>query len=69
MIYYSQKGDNQVTFIYRLGSPNKSTVKNRYPLPQIEDSLDHLQGTSFFTNMVLRAGYHQVCMQPTEIWK
>jgi hypothetical protein len=69
MIYYSQKGDNRVTSIYRLGSPNKSTVKNRYPLPQIEDLLHHLQGTSFFTNMDLTVGYHQVCMQPTDIWK
>jgi hypothetical protein len=48
---------------------NKSTIKNRYPLPQIEDLLDHLQGASFFTKMDLTSGYHQVHMQPTDIWK
>jgi hypothetical protein len=37
---------------------NKATIKNCYPLPQIEDLLDHLQGGCFFTNMDLTIGYH-----------
>jgi hypothetical protein len=48
---------------------NKATIKKRYPLPRIEDLLDHLQGASFFTKMDLTSGYHQVRMQPSDIWK
>ena len=48
---------------------NKVTVKNRYPLPRIEDLLDHLQGACFFTKMDLTSGYHQVRMHATDTWK
>jgi len=44
-------------------------IKNRYPLPRIEDFLDHLQGASFFTKMDLTSSYHQVHMKTTNIWK
>jgi hypothetical protein len=44
----------------------KSTIKNRYPLPQFEDLLDHLQGASFFTKMDLTFIYHQVRMHPID---
>lgn len=46
---------------------NKATVKNRYPLPRIEDLLDHLQGACFFTKMNLTVGYHQVRMPATHM--
>ena len=39
---------------------NKLTVKNRYPLPRIHDLFDHLQGASWFSNIDLRPGYHQM---------
>eukprot|EP00253_Pinus_taeda_P007128 PITA_07128 len=48
---------------------NKATVKNRYPLPRIEDLLDHLHGACFFTKMDLTAGYHQVRMHASDTWK
>jgi hypothetical protein len=48
---------------------NKSTVKNRYPLPRIEDLLDQLKGAKCFTKMDLMASYHQVCMAATNTWK
>jgi len=48
---------------------NKATVKNRYPLPRIEDLLDHLHGACFFTKMDLTAGYHQVRMHAADTWK
>ena len=39
---------------------NKLTIKNRYPLPRIDDLFDQLQGTSYLSKIDLRSGYHQL---------
>ncbi|GAB2284271.1 hypothetical protein Dimus_039656 [Dionaea muscipula] len=39
---------------------NKVTVKNRYPLPRIDDLFDQLQGAQVFSKIDLRSGYHQL---------
>ena len=39
---------------------NRVTIKNMYPLPQIVDMLDHLQGAQYFSKIDLRSGYHQL---------
>ncbi|GJW16231.1 putative reverse transcriptase domain-containing protein [Tanacetum coccineum] len=39
---------------------NKLTVKNRYPLPRIDDLFDQLQGARYFSKIDLRSGYHQL---------
>ncbi|GJR52736.1 putative reverse transcriptase domain-containing protein [Tanacetum coccineum] len=39
---------------------NKLTVKNRYPLPMIDDLFDQLQGSSVYSKIDLRSGYHQL---------
>ncbi|GKE61957.1 putative reverse transcriptase domain-containing protein, partial [Tanacetum coccineum] len=43
-----------------LSELNKLTVKNRYPLPGIDDLFDQLQGSQFFSKIDLRSGYHQL---------
>lgn len=48
---------------------NKATVKNQYPLPWIDDLLDHFRGAHFLTKMDLTAGYHQVRMHVADTWK
>jgi hypothetical protein len=41
-------------------SLNEVTIKNKYPLPQIEDLFDQLRGASVFSKIDLRSGYHQL---------
>ncbi|GKB57086.1 putative reverse transcriptase domain-containing protein [Tanacetum coccineum] len=46
---------------------NKLTVKNRYPLPRIDDLFDQLQGSSVYPKIDLRSGYHQLCVREEDI--
>ncbi|GJW56490.1 putative reverse transcriptase domain-containing protein [Tanacetum coccineum] len=48
---------------------NKLTVKNRYPLPGIDDLFDQLQGLQFFSKIDLRSGYHQLRVHEDDIPK
>ena len=48
---------------------NKITIKNRYPLPHIDDLLDQLQHAKFFMKLDLKSSYHQVIMKEEDIWK
>ncbi|WMV50137.1 hypothetical protein MTR67_043522 [Solanum verrucosum] len=48
---------------------NRVTVKNKYPLPRIDDLFDQLQGASHFSKIDLRSGYHQVKVRECDIPK
>ncbi|GJT61928.1 putative reverse transcriptase domain-containing protein [Tanacetum coccineum] len=48
---------------------NKLTVKNRYPLPRIDDLFDQLQGSSVYSKIDLRSGYHQLRVRKEDIPK
>ncbi|GJV59887.1 hypothetical protein Tco_1465987 [Tanacetum coccineum] len=48
---------------------NKLIVKNRYPLPRIDDLFDQLQGLQFFSKIDLRSGYHQLRVHEDDITK
>ncbi|GJU12812.1 putative reverse transcriptase domain-containing protein [Tanacetum coccineum] len=48
---------------------NKLTVKNRYPLPRIDDLFDQLQGSSVYSKIDLRSGYHQLRVRDEDIPK
>ena len=39
---------------------NKVTVKNKYPLPRIENFFDQLKGVGIFSKIILRYGYYQL---------
>jgi hypothetical protein len=48
---------------------NEVTIKNKYPLPKIEDLFDQLRGANVFLEIDLRSGYHQLRIQPSDIPK
>jgi len=48
---------------------NKVTVKNRYPLPRIDDLFDQLKGARVFSKIDLRSGYHQLRIKEQDIQK
>ncbi|GJW16715.1 putative reverse transcriptase domain-containing protein [Tanacetum coccineum] len=48
---------------------NKLTVKNRYPLPRIDDLFDQLQGSIVYSKIDLRSGYYQLIVREEDIPK
>jgi hypothetical protein len=51
------------------GSLNEVTIKNKYPLPRIEDLFEQMKGASIFLKIDLRSGYHQLKIWESDIPK
>nr|GEY09150.1 putative reverse transcriptase domain-containing protein [Tanacetum cinerariifolium] len=64
-----QKNDESFRMCIDYREINKLTVRNRYPLPRIDDLFDQLQGSSVYSKIDLRSGYHQLRVREEDIPK
>jgi hypothetical protein len=51
------------------GSLNEVTIKNKYPMPRIDDLFDQLKGTCVFSKIDLKSGYHRLKIRASDIPK
>jgi hypothetical protein len=68
VLFVSKKdGSRRMCVDYRI--LNEVTIKNKYPLPQIEDLFDQMKGAKIFSKIDLRSGYHQLKIQADDVPK
>ncbi|GJV07795.1 putative reverse transcriptase domain-containing protein, partial [Tanacetum coccineum] len=68
-VLFVKKKDDAMRMCIGYRELNKLTIKNRYPLPIIDDLFDQLQGVCCFSKIDLRSGYHQLRFREDNIPK
>lgn len=64
-----RKKDGSWRFCVDYRHLNAQTVKNKHPMPGVEELLDELKGAKWLTKLDLRAGYHQICVETADTYK
>ncbi|XP_063946164.1 uncharacterized protein LOC108194850 [Daucus carota subsp. sativus] len=68
-VLFVKKKDGSMRLCIDYRELNKMTIKNKYPLPRIDDLFDQLKGASYFSKIDLRSGYHQLKIKPEDVPK
>jgi hypothetical protein len=66
---FPDKRDGTIRLCVDYRKLNEVTIKNKYPLPKIEDLFDQLSGVRVFSKIDLRTGYHQLKVRESDIPK
>lgn len=68
-VLFAPKPDGTLRMCIDYRALNKQTIKNRYPLPRIDDLLDKLHGAKYFSSLDLTQAYYQVRLKPEDVPK
>ncbi|KAL0546072.1 hypothetical protein IC582_015977 [Cucumis melo] len=68
-VLFVKKKDGSMRLCIDYRELNKVTVKNKYPLPRIDDLFDQLQGATVFSKIDLQSGYHQLRIKDSNVSK
>ena len=69
LILFLKKKDGSLRLCIDYRQLNIVTIRNQYPLPRIDELLDHLQGFRVYSEIDLRSGYHQLRVQESDVPK
>jgi hypothetical protein len=68
-VLFIEKKDKTQRMCVDYQSLNEMMIKNKYPLPRIEDLFDQMKGACMFSKIDLRSGYHQLKIRELDIPK
>ncbi|PKI73054.1 hypothetical protein CRG98_006549, partial [Punica granatum] len=68
-VLFMKKKDGSLRLSIDYQQLNRVTMRNKYPLPRIDDLFDQLRGVTVFSKIVLRSGYHQLKIKDSDVPK